>query len=153
LPVDSSGAIERYFREYFRHWAITLPSRDVGLRAAGHIFERGWHIGYVWGVEDGDEYLEVLAQHRMTDDRHFRVFASGRIEDLPAPGGSYYCAPPDATDAEKRAEEREYLERNRRIYADLRERGLLPPPGKNLPAHEINEYLRSGGTVRRQDSS
>ncbi len=38
-----------------------------------------------------------------------------------------------------------YVEHNRRVYAELRERGLLPPVGENLPAHDINEYLRSGG--------
>jgi hypothetical protein len=50
--------------------------RPNGLR-------RGWHVGYVWGREGGEEYLEVLAQHRMTNDRHFRLFASGRHETLP----------------------------------------------------------------------
>jgi hypothetical protein len=141
--VGSTEAIEQYFRRYFRNWEIALPPRDVAARTGGHIFERGWHIGYVWGREQGEEYLEVLAQHRMTNDEHFRVFASGRVEDLPAPAEAYIYGP-DATEAEKREAEREYVERNRRIYADLRERGLLPPVGHNLPAHDINEYLRSG---------
>jgi hypothetical protein len=144
LCVASTEAIEQYFRNYFRHWQIALPSRDVAARSAGHIFEHGWHIGYVWGSDQGEEYLEVLAQHRMTNDEHFRVFASGRVEDLPAPAESYMYGP-NATEADKRKAEREYVERNERIYAELRERGLLPPLGHNLPAHEINEYLRSGG--------
>src|SRR5687768_8665251 len=122
--MGSTDAIEQYFRQYFRHWEIALPPRDVASRAGGHIFERGWHIGYVWGSADGEEYLEVLAQHRMTDDEHFRVFASGRVEGLPAPAG-LYSYPRDATEAEKREAGERNAERNRNIYADLRERGLL----------------------------
>src|SRR5215208_6702739 len=129
-----TGAIEEHFREYFRHWKISLPPLDVASRADGHIFEQGWHIGYVWGREQGEEYLEVLAQHRMTDDEHFRVFASGRVEDLPAPAGSYMYGP-NATAAEKREAQQASAERNQRIYAELRQRRLLPPPGHNLPAH------------------
>ena len=138
-PVDT---IEEYIREHFRDWEIALPEHDVAARADGHIFARGWHIGYVWGNEAGEEYLEMLAQHRMTDDTHVRVFASGRVEDLPAPA-SFYVYGPNATEAEKQKAQRKHLADNQRIYADLRERGLLPPQGQNLPAHEINEYLRS----------
>jgi hypothetical protein len=141
-PTGSVDPIEEYIREHFRHWEIALPQQDVAARADGHLFARGWHIGYVWGSERGEEYLEVLAQHRMTDDTHVRVFASGRVEDLPAPGPSYMYGP-NATEAEKQEAQRKNIARNQRIYADLRERGLLPPPGQNLPAHEINEYLRS----------
>ena len=150
--MASTDAIEDYFRQRFRHWEIALPPDDVAARASGHIFERGWHIGYVWGSEHGEEYLEVLAQHRMTDDEHFRIFASGRVEDLPAPAGSYMYGP-NATEAEKQDAQQASAERNQRIYGDLRERGLLPPSGRNLPAHEINEYLRSGGDAEPSDSA
>jgi hypothetical protein len=151
MESGSADAIERYFRDYFRPWDITLPSRDIALRAAGHIFERGWHIYYVWGTDDGEEYLEVLAQHRMTNDRHFRVFASGRAEYLPAPA-EFYSYGPEATEAKKDAAKREYFEHNRRVYSDLRERGLLPPLGRNLVSHELNEYLRAGSDCEQADS-
>jgi len=142
--MHSIAAIERSFRDYFRHWDIALPAAAVEARSPGHIFERGWHIGYVWDREDGEEYLEVLAQHRMTNDRHFRVFASGRVEQLPA-AADFYSYGQDATDEEIERAERDYVEHNRRVYADLRMRGLLPPAGGNLHSHDINEYLRSGG--------
>jgi hypothetical protein len=82
----------------------------------------------------------------VTNDRHFHVFASGRVEDLPAPQ-EFFAYGPNATDEEKEQAEREYVEYNRRIHTELRDLGLLPPPGQNLPAHEINEYLRSRGSV------
>jgi hypothetical protein len=146
VTTPVGDAFEKYFNEYFQHWNILLPPDSVTARAPGHIFEHGWHIGYIWGTEKGENYLEVLAQHRMTDDEHFRVFASGRVEDLPAPA-TFYSYGPDATDQEKAQAKREYVEYNRRIHDQLRDVGLLPPLGENLPAHEINEYLRSGGSI------
>jgi hypothetical protein len=129
----TTGAIEKYFNEYFRHWKICLPHEAVAGRSPGHIFERGWHIGYVWGAEGGEEYLEVLAQHRMTDDRHFRVFESGRVEHLPA-AATFYVYGADATEEEIAAARTEYVERNRRIYDDLHARGLLHP-NRSQPAN------------------
>jgi hypothetical protein len=82
----------------------------------------------------------------MTDDRHFRVFESGWVEDLPAPA-MFYGYSADATEKEIAAAEAEYVERNRWIYNDLHARGLLPPPGSNLLEHEMNEVLRSGGSI------
>lgn len=148
--MSPTDAIETYFTRYFQNWKISLPPDAVEARKPGHIFERGWHVGYLWGAENGEEYLEVLAQHRMTDDRHFRVFASGRVEDLPAPA-TFYSYGPDATEGERARAEREYVEHNRQIHAQLRDLGLLPPAGGNLPALEINEYLRSGGSVDRDE--
>jgi hypothetical protein len=144
--VSSTDAIEKYFAEYFEQWSISLPPDSVTARSPGHIFEHGWHIGYLWGTENGEEYLEALAQHRMTNDRHFRVFASGRVEELPAPQ-EFFAYGPNATDEEKEQAELKYVEYNRRIHAELRDLGLLPPQGENLPAHEVNEYLRSGGSA------
>lgn len=30
------------------------------------------------------EYLDFYATHRMTDDRHHRIYENGEVEDLPA---------------------------------------------------------------------
>jgi hypothetical protein len=149
--ADSAGEIERSFREYFRGWNLSLPAESVAERRGGHIYAAGLHVGYAWGVERAEEYVEVLAQDRLTNDSRFRIFASGRLEELPAPGPSWSHGP-DATEAEIRTAEAAFVERNRRIYAELRERGLLPPAGANLPTHEINEYLRSGGDVGEADA-
>jgi hypothetical protein len=77
-------AIEKYFNSYFSNWDIRLPREAISHRRSGHIFERGWHIGFIWGREAGEEYLEFLAQHRMTNDRRQRVYESGRVENLEA---------------------------------------------------------------------
>jgi hypothetical protein len=98
----------------------------------------------VWGREEEEEYLEVLAQHRMTNDRHYRVWASRPLESLEAPR-EFMTIPEGADAVELERHTSEHHQENARIYARLRERGLLPPEGANLLAHEINEHLRSGG--------
>lgn len=128
--MSGVDAIEAYVRDYFHAWGIELPQESLAAREGGHIFESGWHIGYVWGIENGDEYLD-LAQHRMTNDRNFRAFASGRVESMPAPP-AFVVYPREATEGERQKLDDEYVETNRRVHADLRERGLLPPQGGNL---------------------
>lgn len=145
-----SGAIEELFSARFERWSIALPRESLEERSGGHLFEHGWHIGYSWGEESGEAFLQVLAQNRMTNDRHFKIYASGRVEDLPAPLGMY-VTPAGASEEEIARIRDESIERDRQLYAELRERGLLPPEGQNLAAHEVNEYLRSGEP--REDSS
>ena len=147
---DSTVELERVFAERFRHWGIELPAEAVAARRDGHQFDQGWHIVYVWGAAADQEYVEILAQHRMTDDERYRIYASGRVETLPAPA-SWWSHGPDATPEEVEAAREASFERNRRLYAELRERGLLPPAGQNLPAHEINEHLRAGGEAGEPD--
>jgi hypothetical protein len=144
--AEQIEAIEEKFAARFAHWSIRLPTGSAARRDSGHIFEQGWHIGYVWGEKDGEEYLEVLAQHRMTNDTRVRMWASGREDSLPAPGGMIILQP-GATDTEIEQLTAESADYNRALYQDLRERGLLPPEGRNLGAMEINELLISGGTV------
>ena len=139
--------IVRIFNEHFAPQGIQLPPDAVAERAPGHLFRRGWHIGWVWGEQDGEEYLEFLSQHRMTDDERLRVFASGRIEDLDVPS-TFTPLPEGASPEEIEKARTRSAERNRTIYAELRERGLLPPQGENLPALEVIESLASGRDER-----
>lgn len=135
--------IERLFSERGARWGVRLPADSVINRQPGHIFEAGWHIGYVWGQEGGEEFLEYLAQHRMTSDVRERIWASGRVEDLPVPD-EFFWEPKDASEAEIKLAEQAYFDRNRRLFEELHAKGLLPPEGENIPLTEINEYLRSG---------
>lgn len=137
--------IERIFAERFVHWGIRLPVVAVSTRQGGHIFEAGWHIGYVWGREGDEEYLEYLSQHRMTDDLRERIYASGRTETLPVPAWAFDY-PANASEDEIGRAKQLYFDRNRQLSEQLRSRGLLPPEGENIPLLDINEYLRSGGS-------
>lgn len=148
--MSDISQIARIFAERFERWAITLPRQALERREGGHIFEQGWHIGYQWGERDGEEYVDVLAQHRMTSDSLERLWSSGRVETLEAMS-ELFLIPRNATPEEAAAAERKYFERNRRVADDLRNRGLLPKSGENLVAHEINEHLRSGGDISRDE--
>jgi hypothetical protein len=79
---------------------------------------------------------------------------SGREEDLPAPN-EWVMIPPAASSAVIGEASAGVAASNEEIYAELRERGLLPPGGQNLPLIEIHEFLNSGGTVEgeREDSA
>jgi hypothetical protein len=141
---EQIAAIEAKFAERMGGTGIRLPPGALQNREPGHIFEKGWHIGYVWDEEDGEEYVELLVQGFAMDDAHVRWWASGREEDLPGPEEWIPIAPSasstdigQATDAARA--------KNQTIYDELRERGLLPPEGGNLPLMEINEFLNSDG--------
>jgi hypothetical protein len=133
-----AAAIERHLADSFSAWEIRLPKDAVARRQGGHLFEAGWHIGWVFGEAEGEEYVEVLTEHRHPGMDRFRIYASGRTESLDVPT-SLMLYPQD--ERERKRIEREFFERNRRLYAELRQRGLLPPGGENLASQEISEHL------------
>jgi len=141
-----TSRIENHLNRSFAAWEITLPPEAVEGRKAGHIFKAGWHIGYLWGEQDGELFLEYLAQHRHPGDVHVRVFASGRVEHLEV-ATPFVVYQKDSTEKERKRLGDEAAAQHRRVCAELRKKGLLPSRGQNLPALEINEYLRSGGEV------
>jgi hypothetical protein len=124
-PIDPHR--ERFAEDYRRR-GVPVSPEALAERDAGHLFERGWHIGFVWGQEEGREFREVLAQHRMTNDRHYRVWASGEIDHLEAPS-EFHVIPKDANTAELERSARKFHAANAAIYERLRTKGLLPPAG------------------------
>lgn len=142
-PGDEARRIRARFEQAFERWSLRLPPTAVAKREGGHLYEAGWHIGFLWGEDEGGLFLEYLAQHRMTDDRHVRIYADGREEWLEAASG-LIGLPAGCSAEERRRIEAEAAAKRRRIYRELREKGLLPPHGQNLPALGINEALQSG---------
>lgn len=127
-----------------------MPSRvtetmTVGLLTSeenGHVFDRGGlHIGWSWGREaTRGDYLELLWEHRMAGINASRYWPDGSIDPIPTPLELRRTSKDPVEEARLVAE---YVEHNRRAYADLRERGLLPPVGDNAGSQDINEYLRT----------
>lgn len=113
--------IERRFNETFSHWNISLPPDDLANRERGKIVEAGWAIWYLFGSDGEGEYLDYYACHRMTNDRHTRLRASGEQENLEAVQSMYVVS----RDPEENARlEAEFFARNRRIEKMLREKGF-----------------------------
>lgn len=129
--------------EQGEYWGLT-PG-DLLATENGHHFHRGWHIGWAWNPGDAAVYLDFLSEHRMTSMDACRVFPDGSVESLDTP---YEMRRVGDTPEEDERLEREYVEHNRRAYASLRDRGLLPEVGENLGSQDINEYLRSGNDDR-----
>ena len=140
---DASGLdrIERAFNRAFDHWDICLPPEAIASRRAGRIVESGWTVWYTFGSDDGAEYLDYYASHRMTNDRHVRLYADGRVEGLEAIDEMYVV--PDDPDEAAQAKAN-FFARNREI------RGMLDAKGFTLdgvvhPSVAINHYFLTGG--------
>jgi hypothetical protein len=74
--------IESKFNDSFAHWEIRLPSDAVEHRKRGKIVQAGWAIWYLFGFDEKGEYLDYYASHRMTNDRHVRIYARAFSELL-----------------------------------------------------------------------
>lgn len=121
-----------------------VDAADVAGQERGHSFHQGMHIGWAWGEDErGRPYLDFLSEHRHPGMQAERYFTDGRAEPIATPASTRAVSPDPAEDAEI---ERQFLESNRAAYADLRDRGLLPPEGENVGSQDINEYLLKGGS-------
>lgn len=115
--------ITKVFAEYFENWNITLPSEAVEKRVLGKIQSRGWTIQYQFGSNDSGEFLDFYASHRMTNDRHVRIYETGEVEYLPA-FQDFMVYPANASEDQKRQIEAEYHEHNRTVDEELRRKGF-----------------------------
>jgi hypothetical protein len=50
--------MEERFRDHFAPWGITIPSGHVRERRRGKIVDGGWAIWYLFGEDEGGEYLD-----------------------------------------------------------------------------------------------
>ena len=121
---DPLAAIANTFAQYFQHWNIQLPLEDMETRRPGKILQQGWVIEYVFGSTEDEEFLDFYAGHRMTNDRHVRIFANGRAEGLEAMQDSYGY-PANADEATRRKAEDEFFTFNRAVFARLKAKGFF----------------------------
>jgi hypothetical protein len=117
------AAIGRAFTQQFAPWNITLSATALAQQTSGSIAAYGWHIHYLFGADERGLYLDYYASHRMTNDRHLRLYTDGTTLDLPAILEAYVYAA-DATEAQKRQAEQEYYAHNQRVLAELRRKGF-----------------------------
>ena len=140
--------IESEFNGDFAHWDICLPPEAVASRQAGRIVKSGWTIWYAFGSDDGADYLDYYASHRMTNDRHVRLYADGRVEGLEAIS-EMYAVPEDPDEAaEAKAD---FHARNRDVRRMLDEKGFTLE-GVVHPSVAVNHYLLTGGADEVDES-
>lgn len=109
------------FARRFSHWNIVLPQEDINARRSGYISQAGWLIQYCFGKDDTSEYLDYYAAHRMTNDRHERIYSDGREESLPALN-SWCLTSDDPTRAKQLRDE--YDRHNQEVVKMLTEKGF-----------------------------
>jgi|688.fasta_scaffold535432_2 hypothetical protein len=111
----------KQFSRDFSNWAIRLPEEDVAQRRRGRINAEGWAIWYLFGNDDRGEYLDYYAAHRMTDDRHVRIYADGERVDLPTIQSFRVCSDDPAEDQRLEAA---LVAENQRVAALLEDKGF-----------------------------
>lgn len=116
--------IEEIFAEHFARWAIRLPIDAVLNRERGVIQEQGWHIQYLFGKDERGSYLDYFASHRMTNDRHVRIYETGEIDSLPV-YEEFMTFPDGASEAEKERIRKAYYENNQRVTELLKAKGFI----------------------------
>jgi hypothetical protein len=149
--------IEESFNTSFAHWGIRLPADAVKQRKSGRIVQAGWAIWYLCGHDDQGEYLDYYASHRMTNDQHLRLRASGISESLPAMQDFHLCSDDPEEDARLEAE---YFARNQEVGRMLEAKGFrllgrqVAPKSSRIADYKIyfsaedRERFRSGELAR-----
>lgn len=130
--------IETQFNHTFASWEIRLPAEALQRRERGKIVQAGWAIWYLFGSDEHCEYLDYYASHRMTDDRHVRIYSDGRVESLPAIDAFVLTSSDPEEAARLKAESRA---RNREISELLAEKGF-GLAGDEPGGVQINRSLR-----------
>lgn len=118
--ITMDTAAELFSRD-FSHLAIQLPPQDIAQRHRGRINQEGWAIWYLFGGDERGEYLDYYAAHRMTDDRHVRIYASGEREDLPTIQSVRLCSD-DPVENQRLADE--LFAKNQHVAALLESKGF-----------------------------
>ena len=121
VPNGPLGPLKLRFADAFAFWGIGLPEDDVTCRRRGSISKSGWSIDYLFGRDERGEFLDYYAHHRMTNDRHTRVYEDGSVEGLPVMQDMMLCSDDEAESARLKAE---FLEHNRRVGEILKAKGF-----------------------------
>ncbi len=115
----------RQFNEYFQHWQVTLPEAEMDLPDGPvRISHSGWWITMIFGGDAVLPWLEIYAQHRMTNDRHIRFHTDKEQEILPALDEPIFI-PENATEKEEQNIRDVAKERHKSLFAELQKVGLV----------------------------
>ena len=136
--MDVREKLRQRFNRGFEHWEIELPIDAMEPGVVWLILHRGWKIWTRYDVEDEREYLDYYADHRMTNDRHRRMYVDGDDEGLPT---MVFIVWGDATEAEIAA-------RRQSAAKLLEEKGFVMPDDPRRRA--VASAGRSGAMVSRR---
>lgn len=113
------------FNEYFKHWQVILP--EAGMEMTDQpvrISHSGWWITIRFGADGGSPWMEIYAQHRMTNDRHLRFHVDRDCEQLSTLDEPVFI-PEGATAEEEAAIHQAAKLRYRELFRELEAVGLV----------------------------
>lgn len=139
--MEEREALRQAFNSQFAQWKIELPTGAAAPGVVWLIVSAGWTIWTLFGNEDGREFLDYYATHRMTNDRHARIFAEGHEVGLPAIEGGY-VVPQGATTEEEAELRARHFARNQEIERMLDDKGFVMTDKAPMSA-QINRYLQT----------
>lgn len=146
--MDEREQLRQAFNDGFKKWQIELPPDAMAPGAVWLIVSAGWTVWTVFGNEDGREYLDYYAMHRMTNDRHVRLYANGKSDGLPAIEGM--CVIPQGTTREEEAELRaRHFKRNQEVQRMLDEKGFVMTDQAH-PSAIVNRMLQTDPEAGKQ---
>lgn len=146
--MDDREQLRQAFNESFKRWQIELPPDATAPGAVWLIVSASWTVWTLFGAEDGREYLDYYAMHRMTDDRHVRLYANGESEDLPAISGMYVI-PQGATKAEQAELKARHYAHNQEVQRILDEKGFVMTDQAH-PSAIVNRMLQTDPEAGKQ---
>ena len=114
----------RTFKDYFANWNIELSVEAISHLNQGQIVQivgAGWTIKVLFGEDSHGEFMDFYAGHRMTNDRHVRVYVDGIVQSLPALLEGRICS--DDPEEDERLEQK-FQSTNRKIMKLLDEKGF-----------------------------
>lgn len=122
--MNDWNRVRQQFNRAFEHWAIELPTKAIPFGKVWHVAQEGWVIWARFDInaKDGRKHLDYYAMHRMTDDRHLRLYADGEVESLPTIS---MWRPAGATEEEDKVLRDEFFARNREVAKMLEQKGFL----------------------------
>ena len=141
--MDDREELRQRFNRAFANWEIELPFDAMSPGVVWLIVQRGWTLWTRFDIDDEDRRgrLDYYAMHRMTDDRHVRMYADGKEESLPAMAESW-VSPQGATPAEEKEARDKYLAHNQTVEKLLEEKGFIMTDQAH-PSAQLNRYLQT----------
>lgn len=136
---------------YFANFNIRVEAGEVRVGSRREIRARGWHITFRVVPDDaGSPSLEFYATHRMTNDRHVRIWADGYLEHLDAIH-EFVGYDPKVPGSEEAAKE-EYLRHNQMVAEqDACSRPLPRRRHQRLPADRGDQTDNGTGSAGAQE--
>ncbi len=136
--MGREGLMELFNHEFDR-WEIKLLPEAIESDEVWMIVKRGWTIWCRFGSDENSEYLDYYASHRMTSDRHVRLYPDGRRESLETLS-EFFSYPKDATPEEIVYKKAEFNAYNQAVSKMLNEKGFRLTKDAHGSAI-VNRYL------------